>query len=653
MKLTYGSVCSGIEAASVAWESLNMKPEWLSEIEPFPCAVLNHHWPEVKNLGDMTAISCKLKAGEVNAPDVLVGGTPCQAFSVAGLRGGLSDERGQLTLSFVELADCIDEIRKNEGKEPAIIVWENVPGVLSSKDNAFGCFLAGLAGESEELKPAGGKWSNAGHVSGPQRTIAYRILDAQYFGVPQRRRRVFVVATARKDVSVSEILFEQAGMRGDIKTSRTETEAITSDAGECLASGNQTTGTILANCGAKHWLGNQEAFTGDFHVIDAFRLQSFGQYTQDDSASTLRSRDDKSATDLIVFNPQAGGKTSSTLGASSEIVGCLQASQQPAIALTGNTIGRKPENGGNGNGYNEGDISYTLTKVDVHGVNVNNIVRRLTPIECERLQGFPDNHTKVPFKGKSINDCPDGHRYRALGNSMAVPVMRWIGERICSAITKPAPQIKYVQQLNALKAKSAHNLKEVGDQWRTPEDIYWGINSLFGPFTIDLFTDGDNSKCPHFYTAEDNALTQDWSEKLKEIDGAAFGNPPYSRSSYHEKQAITGVGHIMAHASAMREKGGRYVFLLKVATSESWWPEEADHVCFIRGRIGFDVPKWFNPADEKQKPTGAFFAGAIVVFDKAWKGDKTGYVQREELERTGKLFIEQAQWLAKKMGDAA
>ncbi|MBP6083543.1 MAG: phage N-6-adenine-methyltransferase [Providencia sp.] len=231
--------------------------------------------------------------------------------------------------------------------------------------------------------------------------------------------------------------------------------------------------------------------------------------------------------------------------------------------------------------------------------------------------------------------------------------MRWVGERICSAIAKLVPQIKYVQQLNALKAKSAHNLKEIGDQWRTPEDIYWGINSLFGPFTIDLFTDGNNSKCPHFYTAEDNALTQDWSEKLKEIDGAAFGNPPYSRSSYHEKQAVTGVGHIMAHASAMREKGGRYVFLLKVATSESWWPEEADHVCFIRGRIGFDVPKWFNPADEKQKPTGAFFAGAIVVFDKAWKGDKTGYVQREELERTGKLFIEQAQWLAKKMGDAA
>ncbi|MCD2526822.1 phage N-6-adenine-methyltransferase [Providencia huaxiensis] len=612
MSLTYGSVCSGIEAASVAWEPLSMKPEWFSEIEPFPCAVLNHHWPEVKNLGDMTTIADKLKAGEATAPDVLVGGTPCQAFSVAGLRGGLSDERGQLTLSFVELADCIDEIRKNEGKEPAIIVWENVPGVLSSKDNAFGCFLAGLAGESEELKPTGEKWSNAGVVSGPQRTISWRILDAQYFGVPQRRRRVFVVATARKDISVAEILFEQAGMRGDIETSGAQAEAITSDAGECLASGNQTTGTILANCGAKHWLGNQEAFTGDFHVVDTFRLQSFGQYTQDDSASTLRSRDDKSATDLIIFNPQAGGKTSSTLGASSETASCLQASQQPAVSA-------------------------------------NNIVRRLTPIECERLQGFPDNHTKVPFKDKSIDDCPDGHRYRALGNSMAVPVMHWIGERICNAVAQAIPQSDYVKKLNTLKLQSAHELKEVGDQWRTPEELFWGINAIYGPFTLDLFTDGQNSKCPHFYTAEDNALTQDWSERIKELGGAAYANPPYSRSTYHEKQAITGVGHIMNHAFSMREKGGKYVFLLKAAMSEAWWPENADHVCFIRGRIGFELPEWFNPADEDQIPSGARFSGAIVVFDKTWNGKAFDYISREELEQRGKAFIEQAQWLAKRV----
>ncbi|MEY0558034.1 phage N-6-adenine-methyltransferase [Providencia rettgeri] len=625
MSLTYGSVCSGIEAASVAWEPLNMKPEWFSEIEQFPSAVLNHHWPDVKNLGDMTTIADKLKVGEVTAPDVLVGGTPCQAFSVAGLRGGLSDERGQLTLSFVELADCIDEIRKNDGKEPAIIVWENVPGVLSSKDNAFGCFLAGLAGESEELKSPGGKWANAGVVSGPQRTISWRILDAQYFGVPQRRRRIFVVATARKDISVAEILFEQASMRGDIETSGAQAEETAADAGECLARGDSRT----------------------------YRYQSFGQYTQDELASTLRSRDDKSATDLIVFNPQAGGKTSSTLGASSETVGCLQASQQPAIALAGNTIGRKPENGGIGNGYNESDISYTLTKVDRHGVSVNNIVRRLTPIECERLQGFPDNHTKVPFKDKSIDDCPDGHRYRALGNSMAVPVMRWIGERICAAVAQAIPQSEYVTKLNALKLKQLHKLNEVGDQWRTPEELFWGINAIYGPFTLDLFTDGQNSKCPYFYTAENNALTQDWSERIKQLGGAAYANPPYSRSAYHEKQAITGVGHIMNHAFSMREKGGRYVFLLKAAMSEAWWPENADHVCFIRGRIGFELPEWFNPADEDQVPSGARFSGAIVVFDKTWNRKAFDYINREELEQRGSAFIEQAQWLAKKMEVAA
>lgn len=214
-------------------------------------------------------------------------------------------------------------------------------------------------------------------------------------------------------------------------------------------------------------------------------------------------------------------------------------------------------------------------------------------------------------------------------------------------------QSEYVKKLNLLKSKPTHKLNEIGDQWCSPEELYWGINTKFGPFTLDLFTDGANSKAPHFYTAEDNALTQDWSDKLKEIGGAAFGNPPYSRSSYHEKQAITGVGHIINHARSMRDKGGRYVFLLKAATSESWWPEDADHVCFIRGRIGFDVPKWFIPADEKQKPTGAFFAGAVVVFDKDWKGDRVSYIQREELEGAGKVFIEQAQWLAKKMGVAA
>lgn len=200
---------------------------------------------------------------------------------------------------------------------------------------------------------------------------------------------------------------------------------------------------------------------------------------------------------------------------------------------------------------------------------------------------------------------------------------------------------KYCRDLAELRIQEAHMLKEVGDQWRTPENIFWGINAMFGPLVLDLFTDGENSKCEAYYTAEDNALTQDWSERLEELNGAAFGNPPYSRASQHEEQYITGMRYIMQHASAMREKGGRYVFLIKAATSEVWWPEDADHIAFIRGRIGFDLPTWFVPKDEKQVPTGAFFAGAVAVFDKSWRGPAMSYISRKDLEARGDAFLAQ------------
>lgn len=203
---------------------------------------------------------------------------------------------------------------------------------------------------------------------------------------------------------------------------------------------------------------------------------------------------------------------------------------------------------------------------------------------------------------------------------------------------------KYCQALAALRSQPAHELKEVGDQWRTPDLLFWGINALFGPLVLDLFADDDNAKCPAWYTAEDNALTQDWSERLAELGGAGYGNPPYSRSQYHEKQAITGMTHIMNYATAQREKGGRYVFLIKAAPSETWWPENADHIVFIRGRIGFDLPVWFIPADEKQKPTSAFFAGAIAVFDKSWRGERFSYINRTELEEKGRAFMALAQF---------
>lgn len=208
---------------------------------------------------------------------------------------------------------------------------------------------------------------------------------------------------------------------------------------------------------------------------------------------------------------------------------------------------------------------------------------------------------------------------------------------------------KYCRALAELRSKPAHELKEVGDQWRTPDLLFWGINSIFGPMVLDLFADDSNAKCPSWYTAEDNALTQDWSERLAELGGAAFANPPYSRAQYHEKQAITGMTHIMNHTMAMRDKGGRYIYLVKSATSETWWPEDADHIMFIRGRIGFDLPVWFVPADEKQQPTSAFFAGAIAVFDKTWRGESFSYINRTELEEKGRAALSLAQFAAAKM----
>lgn len=207
----------------------------------------------------------------------------------------------------------------------------------------------------------------------------------------------------------------------------------------------------------------------------------------------------------------------------------------------------------------------------------------------------------------------------------------------------------YCESTAAQRVAASHKLKEVGDQWRTPDPLFWGINAMFGPLVLDLFADDSNAKCPAWYTAEDNALVQDWSGRLADLGGAAFGNPPYSRSQYHEKQAITGMTHIMNYAAAQREKGGRYVFLVKSATSETWWPEGADHVCFIRGRIGFDLPVWFKPADEKQKATSAFFAGAIAVFDKTWRGERFSYINRTDIEAKGRAFLTLAQFAAEQM----
>jgi len=230
-------VCSGIEAASVAWHHLGWEAAWLAEVDvqaanvlswrlgatapqfPLPGSektIAKMQWGDrVTNWGDMTRLPEMLRSGVAEAPDIFCGGTPCQDFSVAGLRAGLEGDRGNLTLTFVEIANEIDFKRAENGDEPCIIFWENVPGVLSDKTNAFGCFLAGLAGEDVPLEPSGKRWSDAGVVIGPQRTVAWRKLDAQYVDLAQRRERVFVVASSREGFDPVEILLEFDGVRRD------------------------------------------------------------------------------------------------------------------------------------------------------------------------------------------------------------------------------------------------------------------------------------------------------------------------------------------------------------------------------------------------------------------------------------------------------
>jgi DNA (cytosine-5)-methyltransferase 1 len=311
--MRYGSVCSGIEAATQAWHGLGWTPAFFSDIEKFPVAVLQHHYPDVPLHGDFTSIT----EDDYGPIDLLVGGTPCQSFSIAGLRGGMDDERGNLALEFIRLA---------QRKRPQWLVWENVPGVLSSNGGRdFGSFLGALA--------------EIGYG------FAYRVLDAQYFGVAQRRRRVFVVGYLGDWRRAAAVLFERESLSGNPAPIREEGEKVAPAV---------TTGPPFSRTG-------NERVECEAIVPVTARMRGFGDYECDGTASALKARDYKDATDLVAE-----------------------------------------------------ELS----------------VRRLTPIECERLQGFPDGFTQIPWRGKEPENCPDGPRYKALGNSMAVPVMRWIGERI-------------------------------------------------------------------------------------------------------------------------------------------------------------------------------------------------------------------------------
>ena len=558
--LIYGSICSGIEAATVAWEPLGWKAAWFSEIEAFPSAALAERWPEVVNLGDMTKIAVAVRAGEVQAPDVMVGGTPCQAFSIAGLRNGLADARGQLTLSYVELANAIDDKRIERGEEEAIFVWENVPGVLTSHDNAFGCFLAGLAGESCELEPSGGKWTHAGCVYGPQRTIAWIVKDAQYFGVAQRRKRVFVVASARKGFDPGQVLFESEGVRRDTPPSRepqTAVAALTArGVGTCGADDNKAqAGHIIAECA-----------NGD--ISHTLKAEGFDG-SEDGTGRGIP---------VIAFG---GGNTSGNI----DVAACLTAKGQ-RIDFDVDTFAVH----GTQDPDTNRELAHTLGRN--HGqenaISSGMLVRRLTPVECERLQGFPDNHTLISWRGKVATECPDGPRYRAIGNSMAVPVMRWIGERIAAAL----PVKKSAGDYGGSKTPV-----EQRNLWQTPIPLFVALDAEFC-LTLDAAASADNALCNRYITEEQNTLETPWADYLS-IPGYVLLNPPYSDITPFVQKA----------ADESKNQIGT-VMLVPADTSVGWFREAIETASEVRfivgGRLAF-----INPASGK--PVSGNNKGSMLI----------------------------------------
>ena len=417
--MKYGSCFSGIEAASVAWHPLGWEGQWFSEIEPFPSAVLAHRFPNVPNLGDITQIHNDERF-EKSTIDLLVGGSPCQSFSVAGLRKGLSDPRGNLMLTFLSVA---------ERKKPRWIVWENVPGVLSSNGGRdFASFLTALA----ELGYG----------------FSYRVLDAQYFGVAQRRRRVFVVGYLGDWRPTAAVLFESHSLQGNPKPSRKKREEAT--AGSEGGIGESRIPIVMASGQANAEIREDDGCTTLNCIHEAPIVIDRAAFNQGVNAQyESRIEEGETMSPLVAKGPhgvahafkvrggssvetgEQGGKPGRVAGkgylGQDECVFTIQATQDQMIAQPlavdcyNQTVNENTSQ----------TIGSSASDVNHYGAVLHSMaIRRLTPTECERLQGFPDSWTQIPYRNKPADLCPDGPRYKACGNSMAVPVMRWIGERI-------------------------------------------------------------------------------------------------------------------------------------------------------------------------------------------------------------------------------
>lgn len=591
--MNFISLCSGIEAASVAFGPLGWKAIAFSEIEGFPSAVLAHHYPTVRNYGDMSLFRDWPDELFADA-DAIVGGPPCQAFSVAGARRGLLDARGNLTLIYVELLDHADDIRRKYGKPPVVALYENVPGIFSDRTNAFGCLVGGLAGEDVPVVPPGKRWTDAGCVFGPERAVAWRLFDAQFFALAQRRRRVFVVASARKGFDPATVLFEWDGVRRDTAPSREARQVAPTIPSRSTAGGGlgtdfdcdgglQVAGTMKACKDSGGWSNSADHAAAGYmvpvgticvatgqagaeigadmaptlncnheapYVAHSLRGEGFdasedgtGRGTPlvpvgvtihgtdptvqkvasyDELAQCLRARTpgniDNSSTTVVQQPVAYGIRTANTSsngwGIQEECTHTLDCAQgvavaQPVVhAIQAGALRVNPASGPDGVGV-QADLAYTLearaemqavcfdttqitsTDGSTHalgcgstggqasvavavalrgreggataelGDEVQNClrassgggdkphvltamqVRRLTPEECEKLQGFEPGYTAIPWRKKPADQCPDGPRYKALGNSWAVPNVRWIGERIArqinSSTTSPHP----------------------------------------------------------------------------------------------------------------------------------------------------------------------------------------------------------------------
>lgn len=326
-KISVGSICSGIEAASVAFSDLNFKIKWLSEISEFPSELLNIRYPHIRNVGDMCSISNKLTSGELHAPKILCAGTPCQAFSLAGYRSGLEDCRGNLTLEFAQILNENDRIRKRKKLSPTIALWENVEGVLNDKTNAFGNFISLLLGLKKPL--IRDSWPKSGILHGPKRNVSWRLLDAKYFGLPQQRRRLYVIAGG-KDFYPENVLFDKSYKNF---TDYSKTGFKFKKQGHKIEIFRDYSDCLYASYGTK-WNGNAAAYNGSLYVLQNMR------------------------------------------------------------------------------------------------------VRRFTPLECERLMGFPDGYTNIVGASRT-------NIYKALGNSWAVPVITWLGKRLQGEIYSPSRSKTY------------------------------------------------------------------------------------------------------------------------------------------------------------------------------------------------------------------